>query len=147
FLPRFARAHTLGLSTASFDVRPDGRVDARLVFAGAEVSATAQNPMLGDLRTFVLEGVEVTADGARCAPTFRGADAIEGDRVALNASYACPPPAATGEIAVTLFYLSALTPGHREIARITAGSATSEAVLSGDRRALVLQLPGAPRRE
>jgi hypothetical protein len=143
FLPRPAAAHTPGLSTADFDVEPDGRVEARLVFATAE-------PLRGiplkddDLRAFVTDGVEVDADGAACAPTFRGAGVTEVDGLALEASYACPPEPA--EIAVTLYYLSALGPAHREIARITAGSATSEAVLSGDRRAIALRLPADTHR-
>jgi hypothetical protein len=99
-----------------------------------------------------LDGVVVTADGSACAPAIQedfglGFPVAEGDGLRFNVTYACSPPDETDEIAVTLFYLSGLPPGHREIARITAGSATSEAVLSGDRRALVLQLPGAPRRE
>ena len=144
-----AAAHSAGISTASFDVQPDGRVDARLVFASAE-------PLHGtplrdeDLRAFVLDGVEVTADGAACTPELpdagpAGLDAA-GDLV-LDATYACPAPASEiGAIEVTLYYLSALGPAHREVARITAGSATSEAVLSGDHRAIALRLSGDTRR-
>jgi hypothetical protein len=137
-------AHTAGISTASFDVRPDGRVDGRLVFASAE-------PLHGtllreeDLRAFVLDGVEVTADGTACAPTFQGVD--DTNELVLQASYACPGPASEiGEIEVTFYYLNALGPAHREVARITAGSATSEAVLSGDHRAIALRLYEDTRR-
>jgi hypothetical protein len=140
-----ASAHTAGISTASFDVQPDGRVDARLVFASAE-------PLRGtplrdeDLRAFVLDGVEVTADGTACAPTFHAVDATT--ELVLDASYACPGPASEiGTIEVTLYYLSALGPAHREVARITAGSATSEAVLSGDHRAIALRLHEGTRRK
>jgi hypothetical protein len=142
------------MSTASFDVQPDGRVDARLVFASAE-------PLRGtplrdeDLRAFVLEGVEVTADGTGCPATLGDGDghasvatvdARSGDLV-LEVSYACPDPASEiGTIEVTLYYLSGLGPAHREVARITAGSATSEAVLSGDHRALALRLHEVTRR-
>jgi hypothetical protein len=145
-----ASAHTAGISTATFDVQPDGRVDAQLVFASAE-------PLHGtplrdeDLRAFVLDGVEVRADGAACAPVpglpvpTTSLD-TSGDLV-LEISYACPGPASEiGAIDVTLYYLSALGPAHREVARITAGSATSEAVLSGDHRAIALRLPGDTRR-
>jgi hypothetical protein len=145
-----ASAHTAGISTATFDVQPDGRVDAQLVFASAE-------PLHGtplrdeDLRAFVLDGVEVRADGAACAPVpglpvpTTSLD-TSGDLV-LECSYACPSPASEiGAIDVTLYYLSALGPAHREVARITAGSATSEAVLSGDHRAIALRLPGDTRR-
>jgi hypothetical protein len=149
FLPRFAAAHTPGLSTASFDVQPDGRVDARLGFASAEpLGGTSLDR--NELRGFVLDGVDVSADGVRCAPTFRGATITEVDGLLLEASYACPPPDEVREIAATLYYLSALSPGHREVVRITAGDATNEAVLTGDRRAIALiwadEPPGKVRR-
>lgn len=123
---------------AQFDVASDGHVDAHLVFASAE-------PLNGtplrddDLRAFVLDGVDVTADGARCDPTWRGSYTTESDGLALDASYACP--AGASDIGVTLYYLSALPPGHREVARIVAPNASIEGVLTGDRRALSLHLP------
>jgi len=145
FVPRLAAAHTPGLSTADFELGADGLVDARFVFAAAEPGLPATPE---DMRAFLLDGVDVTADGARCAPTFRDAGTYAVDGLAMEATYACPAPAAdTRELAVTLYYLSALGPGHREIARITAGSATREAVLTGERRALALELPASPRRD
>lgn len=140
FLPRLAAAHTPGLSTSEFDVGPDGRVEAHLVFASAE-------PLNGtplrdeDLRAFVLDGVDVTADGSRCDATWQGSHATQSDGLALDASYACPSGAS--ELTVTLYYLSALPPGHREVARIAAPGASIEGVLTGDRRALSLRLPAA----
>jgi hypothetical protein len=140
FLPRLAAAHTPGLSTAEFDVAPDGHVDAHLVFASAE-------PLNGtplrddDLRAFVLDGVDVAADGSRCDASWRGSYPTEGDGLALDASYACARGAS--EVAVTLYYLSALPAGHREVARIVATGASIEGVLTGDRRALSLHLPAA----
>jgi hypothetical protein len=140
FLPRLAPAHTPGLSTAEFDVAPDGHVDAHLVFASAE-------PLNGtplrddDLRAFVLDGVDVTADGSRCDASWRGSHATEADGLALDATYACP--ARASEVGVTLYYLSALPPGHREVARIVAAGASIEGVLTGDRRALSLKLATA----
>jgi hypothetical protein len=140
FLPRLAAAHTPGLSTAEFDVAPDGHVDAHLVFASAE-------PLNGtplrddDLRAFVLDGVDVTADGSRCDASWRGSYPAESDGLALDASYACG--GGVSEVAVTLYYLSALPAGHREVARIVAPGASIEGVLTGDRRALSLRLPAA----
>jgi hypothetical protein len=139
FLPRPAAGHTPGLSTAELDVDPSGRVDAHFVFASAE-------PLHGtplrddDLAAFLLQGVEVTADGVRCDATFRGAGATEGDGLALDATYACATGATS--IALTLFYLNDLGPGHREVARIVARDATAEAILTRDRRQLALALPG-----
>jgi len=133
-LPRFGLAHTLGLSTAEFSVQPGGHVEARFVFASGERLVPE-----GELGTFLLDGVDVAADGVRCAGIFRGAEPVETDGVALAASYTCPDDLA--EVEVTLYYLSALPPGHREIARIVAGGATAEGVLTGDRRAIALRLP------
>jgi hypothetical protein len=141
FLPWLARAHTPGLSAAELDVGLDGAVDARLTFATAEpLGRTTLSQE--DLRAFVLEGVDVSADGARCPATYRGSALTEVDGLLLQATYACPPDAS--EVAVTLYYLSALPPGHREIARIEGppgSGAHAEAVLSADHRALVLKMP------
>jgi hypothetical protein len=151
-LPRFGRAHTPGLSVADFEVTDSGRVDARLVFASAEalggidpdrnhdgqVTAADLAAASDDLRAFVIEGVDVSADESRCPAAFRGASLAERDGLALEASYACP--AGASEVAVTLFYLSHLPREHREVARIVAGSRIAEAVLTGDRRRLALKL-------
>jgi hypothetical protein len=140
-LARLARAHTAGISTATFEVQGDGSVEAHLLFSTAEpLRGTPLNPQ--DLEAFVRDGVDVEADGNRCLTSFRGARVTEVDGLALDASYACSKDA--DEIEVTLYYLSDLAPGHREIARIVAGSATSEAVLSRDRRAIALRLPAHP---
>lgn len=146
FLPRLGRAHTPGLSIAELDVTPDGPVEARLTFATAEPLGPAAAALRdADLRAFVLDGVDVTADGARCEPRYEGSSMTEGDGLMLKASYDCPPgPAA---VAVTLYYLSALPRGHREVARIVGppgSNASIEGVLTGDRRALELRLPPPP---
>jgi len=126
---------------AELEVQPGGRVDARLTFASAE-------PLHGaslseeDLRAFVLDGIDVTADGTRCDPSYGGAAPTEGDGLVIDASYACPAGAA--EIGVVLFYLSALPRGHREVVRIAGppgSDAQVEGVLTGDHRALTLALP------
>jgi hypothetical protein len=140
-LARSGLAHTRGLSVAEFDVAADGRVEARLTFANSELGDA-------DLRAFVLNGVDVTADGARCEATYRGSSVAETDGVRLEATYDCPAGAAV--IEATLYYLSALAPGHREVARIVGppGSQVSvEAVLAADRRALRLVLPPSPHDE
>jgi hypothetical protein len=145
FLPRQGRAHTPGLSMAELTVEADGQVEARLTFASAEpLGKTTLRE--DDLRAFVLDGVDVTADGARCEPAYGGSSLTEGDGLLLGASYACPAGAA--EIGVTLYYLSALPPGHREVARIhgpPGSHVSAEAVLTADHRALSLTLPDADR--
>jgi hypothetical protein len=133
FLPRAGLAHTPGLSLAELEVAADGHVDARLTFASIEpLGKTTLSQE--DLRAFVLDGVDFTADGARCDPIYHGSSVTDGDGLLLEASYACPPGAA--EIDLTLYYLSALPRNHREVARI----------LAGDHRALSLTLPGAGHR-
>ena len=121
-------------------------MDARLTFASIEpLGKTTLSQE--DLRAFVLDGVDVTADGARCDPIYHGSSVTDGDGLLLEASYACPPGAA--EIDLTLYYLSALPRNHREVARILGppgSGAHAEAVLAGDHRALSLTLPGAGHR-
>jgi len=157
-LPSFALSHTLGLSTADFTVQPDGRVQARFVFASAEplgglwldrdrngvVTSEDVAAARGDLERFILDGVDFTADGDRCPATFEAASLSELDGLVLTARYACPDDADSVE--ATLYYLSALPRGHREIARIVAASATAEAVMTADRRAVRLTLPHSVRR-
>jgi hypothetical protein len=163
-----ARAHMPGLSVADFDVRPDGQVEAQLTFASADLLAGVEldrdrdgvitpddvSAAGDDLRAFAMQGVGVEADGASCDASFRDASLSEADGLVLRATYACPSEAA--EIVVTLFYLSgplrgrptagaARDRGERGIARIVAGGATAEGVLTGDHRAIALRLPGKTR--
>jgi hypothetical protein len=158
FLTRLAAAHTPGLSQASFDVVTGGRVEGRFTFASAEplggvaldrghdgvVTAEDVQAASPDLARFLLDGVDVTADGTRCPATFREASLQEADGLVLEATYACPEDAA--RIEATLYYLSRLPRTHREIARITAGAATEETLLSADKRAIAIDLPVDPGR-
>jgi hypothetical protein len=152
FLPRIASAHTPGLSTAAFELEPaTGRVEARFAFATAEpldvpldrdhdgvVTDAEVTAAREELRAFLADGVEVSADGSRCPESFVGASLTETDGLVLASSYACLRNPSSVE--VVLYYLSALAPGHREVVRIAAGSSTKEAILSGERRALTLAL-------
>lgn len=127
---------------AEFDVTPEGPVAAHITFASAE-------PLNGtplrddDLKSFLAQGIDVVADGTRCEGTFQGSSLTETDGLRLDAMYDCPP---ASRVEVTLYYLSALSAGHREIARIVASGASVEGVLTADRRALALDIPRrAPR--
>jgi hypothetical protein len=159
FLPRIALAHTPGLSTAAFELEPtSGRVEGRFAFATTEplgglsldrdrdgvVTDAEVRAAREDLRAFLADGVEVSADDSRCPESFVDASLSETDGLVLTSSYACPRNPSS--VQVVLYYLSALAPGHREVVRIAAGSSTAEAILSGDRRALALQLPGSEER-
>jgi hypothetical protein len=157
-LTRLAAGHTPGLSQAAFDVTAGGRVEARFTFASAEplggvaldrgrdgvVTAEDVAAASSDLAKFLADGVDVTADGARCPATFREASLQEVDGLVLEATYACPEDSA--RIEATLYYLSRLPRSHREVARITSGAATEESLLSADKRAIALTLPVDPAR-
>ncbi len=166
-MARSARGHTPGLSVADFDVHDDGQIEARLTFSSGDqlgglsldrngdgaVTPEDVTAAREDLRAFLLEAVAVDADGTPCAPTFLDATLTEVDGLLVRGSYACASDAT--EIEVTLYYLNAPSRGsasdlsygpardraRRGIARITAGQATSEAVLTGDHRAIGLHLP------
>jgi hypothetical protein len=144
FLARTGHAHTLGLSVAEFDVTPEGPIAAHITFASAE-------PLQGtplrdeDLGAFLAQGVDVSADGTHCKGSFQGSSLTESDGLRLDAMYDCPGGAS--HVEVTLYYLSALSPGHREVARIVASGASVEGVLTGDRRALSLDVPGRGRKK
>jgi len=150
-----AAAHSLGVSTGSISVAPDGHVDADLVFAASELAgavaldknhdgvvtedeAAAANP---DLRALMTIGTEIDADGSACAATSEEGALVAGDGIELRASYACPSGART--IGVTLFFLSQLSPQHRHALELTAGARTVEKVLSGTSRYASIDLAQA----
>ena len=99
--PGAARAHTAGLSAASFEVATSGRVEGRLTFATAEalsgihldgnhdrvVTPDEVAAASKDLERFVLDGVEVAADGTACAASFEGASIDELDGLLLRAGF------------------------------------------------------------
>ena len=144
FLPRTAAGHTLGLSVAEFDVTPEGPVAAHITFASAE--PLHGTPMRDeDLKAFLKAGVDVTADGTRCEGMLQGSSPTEADGLQLDAMYDCR--AGASQIDVTLYYLSDLSPGHREVARIVASGASVEGLLTATRRQLTLKLPARVDRD
>jgi hypothetical protein len=136
FLPRLGLAHTPGLSLAELDVDARGQVEARLTFSSAELGPGE------DLRAFVVEGLDVSADGERCDAAYRGSSLAEGDGLVLEATYACTPGAAA--IVATFYYAGTLPRGHRAVARIVGppdSHVQAEGVITADHRALALALP------
>jgi hypothetical protein len=142
-----AHAHTVGISRADFELKDDGTVDARFVFAAAEVafadknkdgtvSAAEVEASKEELRRLVTDGVEVTAAGEACPGSFGSAELTEADGLAVAARYACAAPR---ELAVTMFLLTEMKPGHRQLVRLAQGSASVQRVLTGDQRHLALE--------
>jgi hypothetical protein len=156
-MARLGRAHTLGVSAATFDVGTGGEVEGRLTFASTEalrglhldrnhdgtVAAEEVTASEKELSRFVLEGVDVAADGTSCPATFVGAAVDEMDGLVLRTRYRCPEDSVS--IGVTFYFLSDLPSAHREIATLTAGESTTQAVLSGSDRAITLTLPAHAR--
>jgi hypothetical protein len=139
-LPRSAAAHTPGVSQGEFELHADGTVAAHLVFATAEVvDAAAQS----DPHAFLAQGADVVADGDRCTLGPAAAEPTETDGLAIDATYACR--AGASRVDVTLYFLSALRPGHRQVVRITAGSATAQKVLTGTSRTVGIDVPADMR--
>jgi hypothetical protein len=153
----FARAHAPGISTADFTVQSAGHVQARFVFAAAEpldtiwldrnhdgvVTPQEVADARSDLEAFILDGVDLSADGVRCRAEFGDAVLREVDGLVITTSYACPDDARRQE--ATLYYLNTLPPGHREIARFVAGDVTAEAVVTAENRAIEVTLPASRR--
>ncbi len=95
-----------------------------------------------DLEQFVVEGVGVDADGTACPGRLAGAQLTSGDGLELDAVFACG--ILPRRLTVTLYYLSDLGPGHREVARIVAGSLSEQKLLSHTDRQIALALPEPP---
>jgi hypothetical protein len=155
---RPAVAHSPGLSTGDWVIYPDGRVEASLVFASTEAlnvrggsgvvldenhdGAVTDEELAdarADLEHFVVEGVGVEGDGAPCPGRLTGAELTSADGLELDAVFTCGKP--PRRLAVTLYFLSDLGPGHREVARVAAGSLTEQKLLSPTDRQIALTLP------
>jgi hypothetical protein len=141
-----AHAHTVGISRADFEMKEDGTVDARFVFAAAEVAFADRNKdgtvsaaevegSKEELRRLVVDGVGVTAAGEACPGSFESAELTEADGLAVSARYAC---ATTRELAVTMFLLTEMKQGHRQLVRLAQDSTSVQKVLTGDQRYLKL---------
>jgi hydrogenase/urease accessory protein HupE len=100
------RAHSLGLSRGTYVVR--GRtVEVELVFARAEPVDLAQ----------ALRDVEVSADGAPCAPLRTSEPELtEGDGLLARGTFACDGPPES--LAVDVPVLARMPPGHAHLARL-----------------------------
>ena len=145
------------MSQSEFVVMPDGHVEGQIVFAALELAPAVTLDRDGDgavtpdevssaraeLEKLVMDGVEVSADGAACPTKLRGVEITEGDGLAFTLASACPRRAR--QIAVTLFLLSELRPGHRHAARIALGDQTMQKVLTASSRELSLDLPPPPK--
>jgi hypothetical protein len=135
-------------------------VEASLVFASAEAlsvrgrggvvldrnhdGVVTDDELAGarpDLERFVADGIGVDADGRACQGRLEGVQLTSGDGLELDAVFAC---GALRRLTVTLYFLSDLGAGHREVARIVAGSLTEQKLLSPTDRQIALTLPAPP---
>lgn len=134
-------AHTLGLSSgeyraegskvfvrASFAVADGLRLTARLDGDGdGRVSASEVLAARESLAKALEEGLVITGDGKRCAPTLNDAALTEGDGLLVELSFACGDE--PREVEVSLPLLATLGETHRHVAR-TVGLATADVLLS-----------------
>ncbi|CAN5200543.1 hypothetical protein BH09MYX1_BH09MYX1_39410 [soil metagenome] len=130
-----AAAHDLGYSTSDFDVGPGGIVDARFTFAAADLAQTNEVD-------FLAKGIELRADDTPCAGTVDRYEPTGADGIDVRVTFHCPANAHAMEL--TLFLLEDLRETHRNVARLTAGPRTAQAILSPKSRTLRLQLVDAP---
>ncbi len=130
-----ALAHDRGFSTSELTVQDDGAVTGEFTFSAADLSRVHVD---GD--ALAARGVVVRADDATCPATLGRFVETGGDGVEARVEFRCPPGAARIELAVEL--LADLGGNARNVARITHGSASAQAVLTPTSRVVAL---GAPR--
>lgn len=143
---RSASAHSRGLSRSAFEVAQDGTVHAKLLLAAADLPAAARASEPG-LAELAARGVDVRADGASCPAHFAGSRPDGPDGVELDVDFACAKGASVVE--AELFLLSDLGASHEDVATMTSGAMTHQAVLDGAHRTIRLEIapkkPGSSR--
>lgn len=142
-----AWAHFRGISTSDYVLGGDGRVQARMTLALADLASIdpgAKDPASAAVaRKIWDDGVEVKGDGRACTPSDERASMSGSDGLDLAATYACP--AGTKKLQITLFFLDDVFASHRHVARISAGRDTVQKILSPADRAVVWESPEAGR--
>jgi len=146
-------AHEVGLSRGDYDVRGNV-VEARLVFARKELIGLVagldgdHDGVLTDAELAAgrdsLEGaivgrVKVAADGAPCVGTLEKTGLVDQDGALVAARYVCG--AQPRRLKVTLGFFDDIAFGHRNLARVTAGSAALDQVLSQRSPSFALDVP------
>jgi hypothetical protein len=141
-LERVAAAHTVGVSSGEY--RLDGRVlYGEIGMAGRElaralpaVDANHDGEIAGTeldaaremVTKLVVGGLTVKADGRDCPGTLDRALASEGDGgVAFQVRFTCPE--SPGQLTLSMPMLTALSPGHRQMARLFRGGKPQMQVL------------------
>jgi hypothetical protein len=140
--PGVAGAHQIGLSQGEYAVRPDG-LSARLVFARGELGALSSDldrngdGALGDgeleagsatIAAGLLRGLRVRAGGAVCEGQPGRVAIVEGDGVAVEASWRCPAPLAE-VLELEADFLGRTSQGHRHVVRAETPSGRIAVVL------------------
>jgi hypothetical protein len=127
-----ASAHDLGYSTSEVQIGDDGTVSADFTFAAADLASSTS-------ADFLARGVELRADDATCNGTVDRWQPIGGDGIDVVVTFHCPPKASV--YVLTMYLVSELGVTHRNVARMTHGSTTAQAILSPKERALRLEIP------
>jgi hydrogenase/urease accessory protein HupE len=129
-----AHAHAVGLSRGSYAVG-DGKVDAELTFARADVvalvpaldanqdgvlSQSAIDKARPEIAKATLGGLAVSADGSPCSPHLVAANLTEQDGLEIRGTYDCPRGARNVHFTLTL--LDELGAGHRHLVHAEGAS-------------------------
>jgi hypothetical protein len=148
-----AGAHEVGLSRGEYVVE-GATVEAQVVFARKELIALVAgldadhdgaltSAEIGAGRD-AIEGalvarIKVNGDGAACPGTLDRVELTEQDGVAVRAVYRCAER--PRRLGVELAFLDDLSFGHRHLARVSAGSAAADRVLSQRNPSVALDVP------
>ncbi len=153
-------AHQVGISQGTYRL-DEGTLSAELVLQSGELAAAAPavdsdhdgrlsraelEAAQGALVAVVFDGLVITGDGARCPRATGEAALVEGDGVALRASYVCPRTPRQA-LRVEAPFVAKLSSGHRHLAAIMAGARRVDGVLGVGHDAIELGLgdDAAPR--
>lgn len=157
-LAPLAGAHQLGLSKGTYEVR-GASVDVEIVVQNGELAATvpaADTDHDGTLARGEIEGAApslhdvvtaplvVEADGIPCVVTRGAVTVVEGDGVALRASYACKGPA-TRVVRIDAAFVPKLSEGHRHLATLRDAARSVDGVIRKGHTALELGRDGDPK--
>jgi hydrogenase/urease accessory protein HupE len=149
-ISRAARAHEVGVSRGQYE-QQGGKVFVGLTFAQHELVASlpwlsnrgVAGPLAFEehkdrLGAWMVARLSITAGRETCAGSFDGMR-LDGDGVAIAASYACPVDAK--DVEVEARFMSELERGHRHIATFESKGRTIEIVATASHPSFALRAP------